>query len=94
MILETSIRTLEELYDDFIKNYELGNFTEGLCEWNGDDALMGPRSFAHTFKKRAEELGYTFKEYKKRNRWFKQHGGQAGNRSVHRTPAGTLQRSW
>ena len=60
MILETSINTLDELHDDFIKNYELGNFTEGLCEWNGDDALMGPRSFAHTFKKRAEELGYTF----------------------------------
>ncbi len=64
MILETSINTLDELHDDFIKNYELGNFTEGLCEWNGDDALMGPRSFAHTFKKRAEELGYTFEEYK------------------------------
>ena len=64
MILETSIRTLEELYDDFIKNYELGNFTEGLCEWNGDDALMGPRSFAHTFKKRASEFGYKFEQYK------------------------------
>ena len=64
MILEASISNLDELHDDFIKNYELGNFTEGVCEWNGDDALMGPRSFAHTFKKRAEELGYTFNEYK------------------------------
>ena len=64
MILEATITNLDELHDDFIKNYELGNFTEGVCEWNGDDALMGPRSFAHTFKKRAEELGYTFNEYK------------------------------
>ena len=60
MILETSIRNLEELYDDFIKNYEMGNFTEGVCRWNGDDALMGPRSFAHKFKKRAEEMGFNF----------------------------------
>ena len=64
MIIGASISTLEELHDDFIKNYELGNFIEGVCPWNGDDALMGPRSFAHTFKKRAEELGYKFKEYK------------------------------
>ena len=64
MILETSINTLDELHDDFIKNYELGNFTEGLCEWNGDDALMGPRSFAHTFKKRANDMGFKFEQYK------------------------------
>ena len=64
MIIETSIRTLEELYDDFIKNYEMGNFIEGVCSWNGDDALMGPRSFAHKFKKRAEEMGFNFEEYK------------------------------
>ena len=51
MILEATITNLDELYDDFIKNYELGNFTEGVCHWNGDDALMGPRSLAHTFKK-------------------------------------------
>ena len=56
MILEATITNLDELHDDFIKNYELGNFTEGVCEWNGDDALMGPKSFAHTFKKRAEEI--------------------------------------
>ena len=56
MILEATITNLDELHDDFIKNYELGNFTEGVCEWNGDDALMGPKSFAHTFKKRAEEM--------------------------------------
>ena len=55
--------SLEKLYDDFIEQYQLGNFTEGVCEWNGDDALMGPRSVAHTFKKKAEGLGYTFDEY-------------------------------
>ena len=64
MILEASISTLDELYDNMVRNYELGYFVEVISEWNGDDALMGPRSFAHTFKKRAEELGYTFKEYK------------------------------
>ena len=55
--------SLEALYDQFIKDYEQGNFTEGVCGWNGDDALMGPRSVAHTFKKKAEGLGYTFQEY-------------------------------
>ena len=64
MILEATITNLDELYDDFIKNYELGNFTEGVCHWNGDDALMGPRSLAHTFKKRAEEMGFGFEDYK------------------------------
>ena len=64
MILEATITNLDELHDDFIKNYELGNFTEGVCEWNGDDALMSPKSFAHTFKKRASEFGYKFEQYK------------------------------
>jgi len=64
MIIGSTITSLEELYDDFIKNYELGYFTEGICEWNGDDALMSPRGFAHTFKKRASEFGYKFEEYK------------------------------
>ena len=35
--------SLEKLYDDFIEQYQLGNFTEGVCGWNGDDALMGPK---------------------------------------------------
>jgi len=56
-------KSLEELYDEFVENYTQGNFTEGVCEWNGDDALMGPRSVAHKFKKKAIELGYTFEEY-------------------------------
>ena len=64
IVKEKIKQSLDELYDDFIKNYELGNFTEGVCEWNGDDALMGPKSVAHIFKKTAEGLGYTFEEYK------------------------------
>ena len=44
--------SLEKLYDDFIEQYQLGNFTEGVCGWNGDDALMGPKSVAHKFKKK------------------------------------------
>ena len=62
MILEDA--GLESLYDEFIENYEMGNFVEGICSWNGDDALMGPRSLAHKFKKKAEEMGYCFDEYK------------------------------
>ena len=64
MIIGSTITSLEELYDDFIKNYELGYFTEGISEWNGDDALMSPKSFAHTFKKRSSEFGYKFEQYK------------------------------
>jgi len=63
MILEASISTLDELYDNMVRNYELGYFVEGISEWNGDDALMGPKSVAHKFKKNAENLGYTFEEY-------------------------------
>ena len=61
---KTSADLIEELYEDFIDQYQKGKFVEGICEWNGDDALMGPRSVAHTFKKKAEGLGYTFDEYK------------------------------
>ena len=43
--------SLEKLYDNYIEQYQNGNFTEGVCEWNGDDALMGPESVAHKFKK-------------------------------------------
>ena len=63
MILETTLTRLDELYDDFITNYELGNFTDGICQWNGDDALMGPKAFAHLFKKRAEAMGFKFEQY-------------------------------
>ena len=61
MILEDA--GLESLYDEFIENYEMGNMVEGICSWNGDDALMGPRSLAHKFKKKAEGMGYSFEQY-------------------------------
>ena len=63
MILDTEIISLEELYDIFIRDYLAGNYTEGVCSWNGDHALMGPRSFAHKFKKEAEGMGYSFEQY-------------------------------
>ena len=69
MMIETKMgrmqKSLETIYDEFIEGYMQRNFTEGVCQWNGDDALMSPRSFAHTFKKRAEEMGFKFEEYKK-----------------------------
>ena len=64
MNLGRALMSLEGLYDQFINDYQQGKFVEGICEWNGDDALMSPRSVAHKFKKKAEQLGYTFKEYK------------------------------
>ncbi len=64
MITDLHISTLDDLYDNFIEEYQNGNFTEGVCEWNGDDALMGPKSFAHKFKKMAIEMGFEFKDYK------------------------------
>ena len=63
MIVGTEIISLEELYDIFIRDYLAGNYTEGICRWNGDDALMGPKSFAHKFKKEAEGMGYSFEQY-------------------------------
>ena len=63
MNLGRELMSLEGLYDQFINDYQQGNFVEGVCSWNGDDALMGPKSVAHKFKKKAEELGYTFDEY-------------------------------
>ena len=30
MILEASITTLDELYDNMVRNYELGYFVEGI----------------------------------------------------------------
>ena len=77
MILETSIRTLEELYDDFIKNYEMGNFTEGVCHWNGDDALMTPLTFGNRFAEHCSKLGYDAYDYqdhmKELIEWCREH---------------------
>ena len=46
--------TLGKLVEKFTTEYIEGKFVEGVCEWNGDDALMSPRSFAHAFKKECE----------------------------------------
>ena len=58
VLKKTSADLIEELYEDFIDQYQKGKFVEGICEWNGDDALMGPESVAHKFKKKAIELWY------------------------------------
>ena len=78
-VLEKQTTTLEDLYESFMEGYTQGNFVEGLCEWNGDDALMGPRSFAHSFKKKAEEMGFEFEDYKpfadELEEWCQEHLG-------------------
>jgi hypothetical protein len=54
--------SLEQLYDDFIRNYTEGNFISGFTSrW--DDALMSPEEFAHLFKKQAESVGYQYDQY-------------------------------
>ena len=55
--------SLEKLYDDFIEQYQLGNFTEGICEWNGDDALMSPESVGKRFVEKAKLMGYRKYEF-------------------------------
>jgi hypothetical protein len=54
--------SLEQLYNDFIRNYTEGNLVSGYTAW-GDDALMSPEEFAHLFKKQAESVGYQYDEY-------------------------------
>lgn len=58
--LET--KTLEDLHQDFIQSYCDGKFVEGVCEWNGDDALMSPSSFAEQFRVEALKYGYRSSE--------------------------------
>lgn len=62
-LVKEKIKNLDELYNEFMDGYVRGNFTEGVCEWNGDDALMSPRSFSHKFKKDASSLGYQYNDY-------------------------------
>ena len=54
---------LDELYDHFVEQYELGNFTEGVCSWNGDDALMSPGSVGKRFVEKAKLMGYRKYEF-------------------------------
>jgi hypothetical protein len=67
MILETKMgrmqKSLETIYDEFIDGYLQGNFTEGVCHWNGDDALMSPYTFGKRFGDYCKSLGYDETEY-------------------------------
>jgi len=62
-LIEEKIKSLDEIFDSFIDGYIQGNYIEGVCGWNGDDALMSPQSFGHTFRKEASKFGYTHEEY-------------------------------
>ena len=57
------VKTLDTLYDEHIEQYLEGNFTEGLCSWNGDDALMSPYTFGKKFSAYCSRLGYDESEY-------------------------------
>ena len=63
MTLGTALTNLDEIYDDFIKEYEMGSFVEGVCSWNGDDALMGPGSVGKRFVEKAKLMGYRKYEF-------------------------------
>jgi hypothetical protein len=63
MTLGTDLTNLDEIYDDFIKEYELGNFIEGVCNWNGDDALMGPKSLGKRFAEYCKRVGHKKEDY-------------------------------
>ena len=63
MTLGTALTNLDEIYDDFIKEYEMGSFVEGVCNWNGDDALMGPGSVGKRFVEKAKLMGYRKYEF-------------------------------
>jgi len=54
---------LIELYNRFVEQYEKGNFVEGICEWNGDDALMSPESVGKKFVEKAKLMGYRKYEF-------------------------------
>ena len=67
MILETREgkmqKSLDTIYDEFVEMYLQGNFTEGLCSWNGDDALMTPFTFGNRFAEYCSKLGYDAYDY-------------------------------
>ena len=54
---------LIELYNHFVNEYENGNLVEGVCEWNGDDALMSPESVGKRFVEKAKLMGYRKYEF-------------------------------
>ena len=60
---KTSADLIEELYEDFISQYQNGKFVEGVCEWNGDDALMSPESVGKKFVEKVKLMGYRKYEF-------------------------------
>ena len=56
-------KSLETIYDEFVEMYLQGNFTEGHCSWNGDDALMSPFTFGNRFAEHCSKLGYDAYDY-------------------------------
>ena len=57
------VKSLDTIYDEFVEMYLQGNFTEGLCSWNGDDALMSPFTFGNRFAEHCSKLGYDAYDY-------------------------------
>ena len=52
------VKSLDTLYDEYVESYCQGNFTDGFCDWNGDDALMAPDMFGQKFAQYCSRLGY------------------------------------
>jgi len=64
MTTVTAIKpSLGKLVEKFTTMYIEGKFVEGVCEWNGDDALMSPMSFGKRFGDYCHRLGYDASEY-------------------------------
>ena len=57
------VKTLDTIYDEFVEGYLQGNFIEGICSWNGDDALMTPFTFGNRFAEYCSKLGYDAYDY-------------------------------
>ena len=52
------VKSLDTLYEEYVDSYCQGKFTDGFCDWNGDDALMAPDLFAQKFADYCSRLGY------------------------------------
>ncbi len=58
MSVELQTKSIEEIFDEMTESYTQGNFIDGVCPWNGDDALMGPEKFAERFQTVCFGFGY------------------------------------
>ena len=69
--------SIETLVEKFTKMYIEGKFVEGVCEWNGDDALMTPLTFGNRFAEHCSKLGYDAYDYqdhmKQLIEWCREH---------------------